>query len=267
MSNSSNISYHGILSSFGLMSGVALVTTLFGIVSTKIIALYGGPESIGVFSLYQKLIGIVVPILAMGTITIIVQRISTATTEEHVAVIIKTVKYLLLVQIFLGLFVAIFLSEYISRWLFGDNYFQYMLSVKLVIIMAIIILIARIMISLINGKVQLKVVTFINLLMSFVTMIAAFFLIRYGDVGMALIVGSGSVVGGLVGFFYVRKIYFNEINLSVKVSKITEIFNEAPISIWLIAHPLFVSVALLNIQVLVGEYYGLESLGISANFR
>ena len=53
MITTEQISYRKIIPSFGVMSSVALLTTLFGVITTKIIALYGGPEYIGIFSLYQ----------------------------------------------------------------------------------------------------------------------------------------------------------------------------------------------------------------------
>ena len=210
MITTEQISYRKIIPSFGVMSSVALLTTLFGVITTKIIALYGGPEYIGIFSLYQKLSGVIVPVLSMGAITIIVQRISVAKTQEVISKILYTSRYLLAIQVIFGVLVAGILSEPIAKLLFNNEiYNQYILSVRLVIIMSIIILISRSIISIINGRVELKKISIINLSMASVTMVSSYFLISYGDIGLSLIIGSGSVVGIMVGLYFMHKVYFN----------------------------------------------------------
>ena len=201
----------------------------------------------------------------MGAITIIVQRISVAKTQEVISKILYTSRYLLAIQVIFGVLVAGILSEPIAKLLFNNEiYNQYILSVRLVIIMSIIILISRSIISIINGRVELKKISIINLSMASVTMVSSYFLISYGDIGLSLIIGSGSVVGIMVGLYFMHKVYFNEISLNVKPTSLSDLLKSAPVSIWLILHPLVISMSLLGVQSLVGQYYGLDSLGLYA---
>ena len=261
----SHISTRKIISSFSLMSGASLLTIFLGIVTTKFVAVFGGLQGIGTFDLFRKLLGLIVPILAAGMTTVIVQNISTSDTTEKIIQILKSVFNLLIVQVLIAVYSAIFLAEYAADWLFSTDAHKYINEVRIVFIMSMVVLFSQTMVALINGKINLKKVTFINIVTSFSTMILAYPLLTLGTTGLALMVGSGSIVGASVGIFYVRKVYQKELSEFQFTVKIKDYFKSLPVSIWLLIHPLIVSAALLNIQVMVNKYYGLDALGLYAS--
>jgi O-antigen/teichoic acid export membrane protein len=247
------------------MSTVALITVFLGVLTTKIIAFYGGVESIGVFSLYQKTSTIIVSVLSMGMMTVIVQRISVSETIESVAKILHSIKYLLVLQVSAGIIIALYFSEYITLFLFNSElYSQYSTSVKIVIIMATIILISKSMISILSGRIEIRKIAIINITVSSLTLIAAYFLINHNEIGLSLIYGSGSIVGMIIGYYLIKKVYADEIDIKIERTNIAKTLRSAPISKWLFLYPLVTSSVLLSIQVIIGKFYGIESLGLYA---
>ena len=249
------------------MSGATLLTIIMGMATNKVIAVYAGTEGIGLVGLFRNFLGFVVPVLTAGTTTVIVQMISTSSSSEEVSRIISSVFNLFIFQIIIAVIAAIFLSDYISVWLFsgsGRSAGNYTNEVRIIFAMALAVLFSQSMISIINGKVNIKIVTLINVVTASLTLIMVYPLIMLGKIGFAFIVGSGSIGGAILGFFYVKKEYKHELSkFRVSWSAIKD-FTSLPISFWLLIHPLIISATFLNIQVMVNRYYGLDGLGIYA---
>lgn len=260
------LSARKIISSFSFMSGATFLTIILGILTNKLIAVFSGAEGIGIIGLFRNFLGFVVPVLTLGTTTVIVQMISTSSSTKKVSEIVKSVFNLFIFQVIAAVIAAIFLSGYISNWLFPDSkYYDHVYEVRIVFAMALAVLFSQSMIALINGKVNIKIVTTINIVTALSTLIMAYPLIKLGGIGFAIIVGSGSIIGAVVGLYYVIKIYKKELyGFSISLAAIKN-FSSFPISVWLLIHPLIVSATYLNIQVIVNKYYGINALGIYAS--
>ena len=259
------LSARKIISSFSFMSGATFLTIILGMVTNKLIAVFAGPEGIGIVGLFRNFLGFIVPVLTVGTTTIIVQMISTSSSSEKVSEIVKSVFNLFIFQVIVVIIAAIFLSGYISNWLFPDSeQYEHVYEVRIVFAMSLAVLFSQTMIALINGKVNIKTVTMINIATALSTLLIAIPLIRLGNMGLAAIVGSGSLVGSAVGLYYVRLIYRKELRSFRLSLAALKKFSSLPISVWLLIHPLIVSATYLNIQVIVNKYYGINALGIYA---
>ena len=259
------LSARKIISSFSFMSGATFLTIILGMVTNKLIAVFAGPEGIGIVGLFRNFLGFIVPVLTVGTTTIIVQMISTSSSSEKVSEIVKSVFNLFIFQVIVVIIAAIFLSGYISNWLFPDSeQYEHVYEVRIVFAMSLAVLFSQTMIALINGKVNIKTVTMINIATALSTLLIAIPLIRLGNMGLAAIVGSGSLVGSAVGLYYVRLIYRKELRSFRLSLAALKKFSSFPISFWLLIHPLIVSATYLNIQVIVNKYYGINALGIYA---
>ena len=257
------LSARKIISSFSFMSGATFLTIILGMVTNKLIAVFAGPEGIGIVGLFRNFLGFIVPVLTVGTTTIIVQMISTSSSSGQVSEIVKSVFNLFIFQVLVAIISAIFLSGYISNWLFPDSeHYEHVHEVRIVFAMALAVLFSQSMIALINGKVNIKIVTTINIVTALSTLLMALPLIRLGNIGFAAIVGSGSLVGSVVGLYYVRLIYKKELRCFRLSLAALQKFSSLPISVWLLIHPLIVAAMYLNIQVIVNEYYGIIALGI-----
>jgi len=258
-----SLSSRKIISAFSFMSGATLLTIIMGMATNKLIAVYAGTEGIGIVSLFRNFIGFLVPVLTAGTTTVIVQMISTSSSPARLIEIVKSVFNLFIIQLVVVIILATFFSGYISNWLFpNSNNHEYIDEVRIVFSMAIIVLFSQSMVALINGKVNIKKISVINIATALSTLIMVYPLVHFGGIGYAFIVGSGSIVGAIIGFLYVSKIYKRELDyFSFSVSAIKKI-STLPVSLWLFLHPLFVSAIFLNIQVVVNKYYGINALGI-----
>ena len=256
------LSSRDIYKAFRLMSGVTLLTIILGMITTKIVAIFGGLEVIGKLELYRKLIGLIVPILAAGTGTLIVQKISNSSSDKNISNVLSSTSILFLVQTAAILFLAIVFADEIAVWLFSAEYktLKSTVEIRIVILMSIAVLSLQTLTAIINGKVNLKEVGIVNVAAALITMIASYPLLMLGSLGVALLVGFGSVLGSFIAIYYVIKIYKKQISL-IRFS-IRDFFSSSPTSIWLIVHPLIVSTLLLYIPVMVKNQYGIKSLGL-----
>ena len=257
-----NISYGKIFSAFKILTGATLLTVVLGIATTKIIAIVAGTNGIALIGLYRNLIGMVVTILSMGMGTVIVQKISTTTDIDTRDELIRTVILLLLFQIAVVVMLSLFFSETISIWMFGPHAdSSHPLWIKIVLLMAIGTMIMQAMIAVLNGKVNLKPITIINVVSSVSTFVLVYPLIKTGDIGLAIVVGSGSIIGACLGVFMVRRIYGLKVRKLPATLTSGKFFSKLPVSGYLSIHPIVMAATFLGIQVIVNNNYGVNGLG------
>ena len=256
------VSYGKIFSAFKILTGATLLTVVLGIATTKIIAIVAGTNGIALIGLYRNLISMVVTILSMGMSTVIVQRISTTTDIDTRDELIRTVILLLLFQIAVVVMLSLFFSETISIWMFGPHAdSSHPLWIKIVLLMAIGTMIMQAMIAVLNGKVNLKPITIINVVSSISTFVLVFPLIKTGDIGLAFVVGSGSMIGACLGISMVWRIYGLRIRSLPATITSGNFLSKLPVSGYLSLHPIVMATTFLGIQVIVNKNYGVNGLG------
>ena len=257
-----DICYGDIFSAIKLLSSATFLTIILGIATNKIIAILGGTNGIAMIGLYRNLINFVVSVLSMGMTVVVVQRISTTSALETLNEIIKTAFLFLLLQIVIVVILSFFFADVVSAWVFrsyADS--SHILEIRVVLLMAVGILIAQAMIALLNGKVNLRAITIINLVSSFSTFILCYPLMKMGNIGLAMIIGSGSFIGACVGIFMVWRTYGLKIRNFTTSMDIFKTFSAVPVSIYLIIHPIVMTTTFLAIQVMVNNIYGVTGLG------
>jgi O-antigen/teichoic acid export membrane protein len=126
--------------------------------------------------------------------------------------------------------------------------------------MSFFVLISQTFIAIINGKINLKKISLINIVTAITTLIASYPLLMLGSIGVSLLTGFGSLVGSLVGLFFIIRIYKEPIR-NIKI-KFVNLYKSSTISIWLTLHPIIVSLLFLIIPIIVNDSYGMESLGL-----
>ena len=256
------VSYGKMFSAFKILTGATLLTVVLGIATTKIIAIVAGTNGIALIGLYRNLISMVVTILSMGMSTVIVQKISTTTDIDTRDELIRTVILLLLFQIAVVVMLSLFFSETISIWMFGPHAdSSHPLWIKIVLLMAIGTMIMQAMIAVLNGKVNLKPITIINVVSSVSTFVLVYPLIKTGDIGLAIVVGSGSIIGACLGVFMVRRIYGLKVRKLPATLTSGKFFSKLPVSGYLSIHPIVMAATFLGIQVIVNNNYGVNGLG------
>ena len=256
------VSYGKMFSAFKILTGATLLTVVLGIATTKIIAIVAGTNGIALIGLYRNLISMVVTILSMGMSTVIVQKISTTTDIDTRDELIRTVILLLLFQIAVVVMLSLFFSETISIWMFGSHADSFHpLWIKIVLLMSIGTMIMQAMIAVLNGKVNLKPITIINVVSSVSTFVLVYPLIKTGDIGLAIVVGSGSIIGACLGVFMVRRIYGLKVRKLPATLTSGKFFSKLPVSGYLSIHPIVMAATFLGIQVIVNNNYGVNGLG------
>ena len=256
------VSYGKIFSAFKILTGATLLTVVLGIATTKIIAIVAGTNGIALIGLYRNLISMVVTILSMGMSTVIVQRISTTTDIDTRDELIRTVILLLLFQTAVVIVLSLFFSETISRWMFGSHADSFHpLWIKIVLLMSIGTMIMQAMIAVLNGKVNLKPITIINVVSSVSTFALVYPLIKTGDIGLAIVVGSGSMIGACLGIFMVRRVYGLRFRSLPATITSGNFLSKLPVSGYLSLHPIVMATTFLGIQVIVNKNYGVNGLG------
>ncbi|MBT6227875.1 MAG: hypothetical protein HOI47_14615, partial [Candidatus Scalindua sp.] len=169
---------------------------------------------------------------------------------------------LLLFQIAVVVMLSLFFSETISIWMFGSHADSFHpLWIKIVLLMSIGTMIMQAMIAVLNGKVNLKPITIINVVSSVSTFVLVYPLIKTGDIGLAIVVGSGSIIGACLGVFMVRRIYGLKVRKLPATLTSGKFFSKLPVSGYLSIHPIVMAATFLGIQVIVNNNYGVNGLG------
>lgn len=257
-----DISYSNIFAAFKLLSTATFLTIVLGIATNKIIAMIGGLNGIAMIGLFRNLINVVLSILSMGIATVVLQRISTTSNIEMIDEYIKSALLFLSLQICIVASLSLFSADIIAHWIFSDGKASsHLLEIRIVLLMAIGSLVMQTMIALLNGKVNLKPITIINVVSSLSTFALVYPLIKMGNIGLAFVVGSGSFIGSCFGIFYVWRIYGLSIRKFTASINMSVFFSKLPISIYLIIHPIVITITFLSIQAIVNNSYGVNGLG------
>ena len=252
-----------VVSSLGIAVLATVIATIFGIGTNKIVAVYMGTDGIALIGFFRRIIGLIVPILSFGSTTAIVRLISLAPSSKQISQVIESVFNMFILQFFTILLIIFFFSKYLSIYLFGDALAgAHLTEVRVVLSMSYIIILHQSIISIISGGVNIKAVSVINIFTAFFTFIFAYPIIsNLGDMGVALLSGSGGFAGLILGLIYLNFIYRDELSkISLSISNIKNI--SFPISSWLLMHSVLIAMVDISVYAIISRYYAMETLGI-----
>lgn len=252
-----------VVSSLGVAALATVIATIFGLGTNKIVAVYMGTDGIALIGFFRRIIGLIVPILSFGSTTAIVRLISLAPSSKQISQVIESVFNMFILQFFTILLIIFFFSKYLSIYLFGDALAgAHLTEVRVVLSMSYIIILHQSIISIISGGVNIKAVSVINIFTAFFTFIFAYPIIsNLGDMGVALLSGSGGFAGLILGLIYLNFIYRDELSkISLSISNIKNI--SFPISSWLLMHSVLIAMVDISVYAIISRYYAMETLGI-----
>jgi len=127
-------SYRQIFKATSLFGGVQLLVIIFSIVRTKFIALWLGPEGIGIIGIFTSAITLIYAITGFGVGSSAVRNISQANSKGDIDLVsstISTVRKLSLLLGFAGLLITLLFSNILSEVSFDSDLSQYTLSFML----------------------------------------------------------------------------------------------------------------------------------------
>jgi PST family polysaccharide transporter len=254
--------YRPILAAFRLMSSTAAVTVLSGAATNKVIAVVAGLEGIALMGLYRNVGAMVSRPLAFGFDTILVQRVSTARSEREAAGFLGLTAWLLGLQALVVVLIGACLAGPLARWAFGPGEpWAHLTEVRVVVAMGYVNLVLQMVTAALGGRVVLKSVATVGLASSLATLALIYPLLRLGRVGLALNVGSGSLVGAAIGAYLVWGVY-RPAAADLSPSRAWRLLVGAlPSSTALTVHPVLMMAGMVTLQSLVSGGYGLDGLG------
>lgn len=251
-----------LLSAFSLVSSVTLLSTGMSVATNKAIAVLAGAEGIALMGLYRGLGAFIVGVVTCGSNVLILQKVSAARSEGERADLIAATALLVSLQGLLVLAVAMLAPGALAHWLFGtDRRAGHILEIQIVVCMAFVNLVLQAATSILKGQPEVRPVALLQTATAAASLLAIFPLLRLGGVGLALNVGSGSVVGACLGLFFIAKIFRPKLGEKPISERWAILVRTGTSSLWLIAHSLILAGGALAIQSIVNRSYGLSALG------
>ncbi|MCS5704084.1 MAG: hypothetical protein NZ847_15935, partial [Acidobacteria bacterium] len=196
----------GFVQAFGFSISAMTLTTGLGVISNKIIAVWGGPELSGLVAVFRQLYGGLSQGLSFGADVVVVQWVSSGQKTLSTTVRIAS-QYVLIIGGLLAVMAA-FLPKWIAIGLFGRPLASsYVMEVAVVVMSSAVGLAMIFVIAILNGLVRVRTVAALNIIAASTTAVAAYFLItRWASFGASLLVGFGNVAALIVGGWLIRRL-------------------------------------------------------------
>ena len=196
----------GFVQAFGFSISAMTLTTGLGVISNKIIAVWGGPELSGLVAVFRQLYGGLSQGLSFGADVVVVQWVSSGQKTLSTTVRIAS-QYVLIIGGLLAV-MAVFLPKWIAIGLFGRPLASsYVMEVAVVVMSSAVGLAMIFVIAILNGLVRVRTVAALNIIAASTTAVAAYLLItRWASFGAALLVGFGNVMALIVGCWIIRRL-------------------------------------------------------------
>ena len=248
-----------MLRALGLLSSSAVLATLFSVLTSKIIAVYSGPEGIALMGLYRGLGSWVTGALTLGYGVILTQRMAAARSKEESDTVLCGSALLLCLQLGAVMILAGFLARPLSAWLFQST--EHVLVVRLVLAMSLVNLVLQMITALLRGQQEAAPPSFLHVATACASLAMIYPLLGLGARGLAVNVGSGGLVGVPLGLFFIWKRFRPALPTDALTRGWRFLKGSTTQSLWLILSLVFTSGCLLAAQSVVNAGYGLEALG------
>lgn len=201
-----NPSYRKLLPAVSLLSGISVITILFSVLTSKVIALMLGTYGVGLMGLYRSLGSTVTGTLSLGYSVVFMQEISVdRSSEKRYQTIAASITSGLL-QLLCLLLASLLFAGPIAAFLFGSHPTGDQLrDVRIVLFMAWVNIGLQNVIAILRGNGSLRDFSKIQLVTSISTLALIVPLIKMGSAGLAINVASGSAVALCFGSYLLIK--------------------------------------------------------------
>lgn len=251
-----------ILRVLSLISSASLAAVVLSAATNKIIAVAAGTAGIALMGLYRNLGACVAGTLALGYDLIFVQRISTARAKESASGEANAAALLLAVQTVFIFIMATAFAGALARWMFGSFGFEtHLWEVRVVLVMGLANLVLQTVTAFVKGHGLVAAVARIQIAMAAASLLLIIPLLQFGRLGLAFNVGSGGLIGTLVGLYYLWRLR-GWASLEFSPARGWKVLREtAGSSILLSLESLVLLGTFAHIQAIVGRSHGLTALG------
>ncbi len=260
--SSSSSTVPSLGSAVRLTSVASLLTLLLGLATNKVIALVSGTEGVALVALFRSLTITVSTVLALDTMTVIVQRVSTAPSLAEAREVLRAAWMLFLGQMFIIGGCALFLAYPVAVLIFKAEAARHVAEVRIVLALVSGVLGMQITGALLNGRLKLKQVIFINVLTSTLTLLTLYPLLQLGRVGLAMVIGLTCCIGAMMGAFLVWREYrltWRDLGISRRE---WSHLRAMPVSSLMALRAVVDSAALMSLQFVITRHYGTHNFGL-----
>lgn len=240
---------------------VGAAAIALSVITNKLIAVYAGAEGVGLMGIYRNLGAWVMGGLALGYHTILMQRASLCRADEETRELLEVSGLLLLGQTAVIILISAAAAGAIARFLFAEASASAVAEVRIVLAMAWVNLILQTALAVIRGKADIKAIAAVQFSTSIATLLVILPLISWGRKGLAFNTASGSVVGAVVGFFYLWRRYRPKLCNVARPARFNALRAWAPSSFLLSLQSLGLMGGMVVVQAAVSKHYGLAPLG------
>lgn len=216
-----NVDYKRAAKTTLLFSGVKVVTIIVGIIRNKLAAVLLGPIGIGINSIYQTYLQFVQTGAGLGLSSSAVRDVSEAyeqKDEKRFSRIISLTNRLVLLTALLGIVVTIIMSPFFSKWGFGNN--SYTMSFIILSLCAGMQIYVENRLAILKGMRQMRSLANSTVVGSVAgLLISAPLYYFFRDNGIVPVLLLSAFVSLLVTNYYVNKIEYEHVKLSLKEIK------------------------------------------------
>lgn len=256
-------SYSEILKSSSIIGGAQVINMLIGLVRTKLIAIFIGPEGIGLIAIYQAIIGIASSISGLGIQTSGVRDIAKLHSQGNnleISNVVHTLRRVCWISGIAGTLLVAVLSSTLS-WQSFESYEHTNAFIGL----AIIVFLTNItggQTAIIQGTRRMSELAQLSILSAIGTTIIV--------AGVYSVAGIAGIVPALVSTaavaLFISTFYANRIPVAGPKPSWKESFARSKSLIYLgsalVASSVFTGLTTWGIQVLVSRQFGIAGLGI-----
>lgn len=261
MSDSKN-SYQQILKTTSIFGGVQFLTILISVIRTKLIAVFIGPEGMGIISLLNSTLGVISGISSLGIETSAVKNISEKYKNEDldtVSGIISIVRKIVFFTGILGMLLVIVFSKTLSIITFGDSSQIY--SFTLLSVTLLFKQFSTGQLVVLQGLRNMRFLAKANLygnLFGLLFSVPLYYFLRIDAIVPSIIITSLSAL--LFSYYYSSKIKikYEKVSRKVLLKESKTIVN---LGIMLTISGFFALVATYLIQIYIEKNGGLEQVG------
>ena len=258
----SKTSYHQIIKTTSLFGGVQFFTIIISVVRTKLIAIFIGPEGMGIVTLLNSAINVIGGVSGLGIETSGIKHISSNYKNNDLSTISNVtaiIKKLALFTGVLGCLLTIFFSSWLSQLTFGNSSHTFSF-----VFISITLLFKQVMIGellVLQGIRRMRLLAKANFygnLFGLLFSIPLYYYYRIDAIVPTIIVASLSSL--VFSFFYSKKIKLHKIKISNELMA-SEGKSIIKLGILLTFSGLLTLLSTYLIQIYLGKQGGLEEVG------
>ncbi|RTY83531.1 hypothetical protein EKL97_04425 [Flavobacterium sp. LS1P28] len=258
----SKTSYHRIVKTTSLFGGVQFFMIIIGVIRTKCIAVFIGPEGMGIISLLNSAMNLVGGVTGLGIETSGVKHLSSSYKNDNLSTIASVaalIKKLAVLTGILGCVLVILFSSWLSQITFGNSNHTFTF-----VFISITLLFRQLMIGqlvVLQGLRKMRFLAKANFYgngLGLLVSIPLYYYYRIDAIVPTIIVAS--LASLLVSFYYSKKIPFEK-NVFSKEQGNTEGKSIIRLGILLTLSGLLTLLSTYLIQIFVGKWGGLEQVG------